>query len=502
MNGARSTYMRKGYLLTALAAAVLLAASSGTAWAQSVEFDVTTAEVLEGSAGTAGTDPPALRVTVTRSPRPTPPTPDDVGAISVATNPDAAGLTTMGVGIMQVPTPGFGEPVALDGGVIAFNPSSNQAVLVITKAEDDDWDSESITLSLRADAGTSIGPDLTLTMVENEAQPIASFNVNPVLVHEGTAERVVLFIDVPKGTSTAARPTTALTALSEAGDNLVLSVSPVGAIGLTAAACAARNSPNVVAYTDGPVTDTNGGVALHRDGLSTTLNINEMFVPLSTPGAKITDVDPLVLNACPDTKGIKDKSITLTVIGTTDSGRRGLTIRDDAGVLVGTIGTASPLVINIDSDEAVPTLSFSPTDVTIDEGESVSTRLIAEGKFGAEVGMVKLSVEGDAMVSLMHDGEMLEEMDGYVYVDLGSSNTAALTAMSHSDPDLMDGYEKFKAWKLMEGGTDGANIGDDYWFKVVVMGSTAVPALPLLGQLLLALFLMAGGARLYRRRQG
>ena len=34
MNGVRSTYMRKGYLLTALAAAVLLAASSGTAYAQ------------------------------------------------------------------------------------------------------------------------------------------------------------------------------------------------------------------------------------------------------------------------------------------------------------------------------------------------------------------------------------------------------------------------------------------------------------------------------------
>ena len=169
---------------------------------------------------------------------------------------------------------------------------------------------------------------------------------------------------------------------------------------------------------------------------------------------------------------------------------------------MGTIGTASPLVINIDSNEPVPTLSFSPTDVTIDEGESVSTRLIAEGKFGAEVGMVKLSVEGDAMVSLMHDGEMLEEMDGHVYVDLGDSNAAALTAMSHSDPDLMDGDTAFKAWKLVEGGTDGANIGEDYWFRVDVVGSTAVPALPLVGQLLLALFLMAGGARLYRRRQG
>ena len=38
MNGVRSTYMRKGYLLTALAAAVLLAASSGTALAQSIGF--------------------------------------------------------------------------------------------------------------------------------------------------------------------------------------------------------------------------------------------------------------------------------------------------------------------------------------------------------------------------------------------------------------------------------------------------------------------------------
>ena len=34
MNGARTIFRRKGYLLTALAAAVLLAASSGTAWAQ------------------------------------------------------------------------------------------------------------------------------------------------------------------------------------------------------------------------------------------------------------------------------------------------------------------------------------------------------------------------------------------------------------------------------------------------------------------------------------
>ena len=49
---------------------------------------------------------------------------------------------------------------------------------------------------------------------------------------------------------------------------------------------------------------------------------------------------------------------------------------------------------------------------------------------------------------------------------------------------------------------NGADIGDRDSVTVTVTGSTAVAALPLLGQLLLALFLMAGGARLYRRRNG
>ena len=39
MNGARSTFMRKGYWLTALAAIVLLAASPGTAQAQLTATD-------------------------------------------------------------------------------------------------------------------------------------------------------------------------------------------------------------------------------------------------------------------------------------------------------------------------------------------------------------------------------------------------------------------------------------------------------------------------------
>ena len=72
------------------------------------------------------------------------------------------------------------------------------------------------------------------------------------------------------------------------------------------------------------------------------------------------------------------------------------------------------------------------------------------------------------MVSLMQDGEMLEEMDGHVYVDLGGNSSARLEAMSYSDPDLMDGDTNFKAWKLTDDSAEGVNIGDGYWFRVDV----------------------------------
>ena len=57
MNGARSTFMRKGYWLTALAAAVL-AASPGTALAQSVGFVGTSSTMMEGASPDAKTPAP------------------------------------------------------------------------------------------------------------------------------------------------------------------------------------------------------------------------------------------------------------------------------------------------------------------------------------------------------------------------------------------------------------------------------------------------------------
>ena len=54
MNGARTTFMRRGYLLTALAAAVLLAASPGTASAQTIGFVGDSGMVSETASTEAG----------------------------------------------------------------------------------------------------------------------------------------------------------------------------------------------------------------------------------------------------------------------------------------------------------------------------------------------------------------------------------------------------------------------------------------------------------------
>ena len=116
--------------------------------------------------------------------------------------------------------------------------------------------------------------------------------------------------------------------------------------------------------------------------------------------------------------------------------------------------------------------------------------------------MATLRVEHDETdVGLYYKGgDRIEpNADGTLTVEI-EDGQVRLTAKSYSDAALNDGDMAKKTWIIMS--ADGAEVGEGYWYTVNVSGSTAVPALPLVGQLLLALFLMAGGARLYRRRQG
>ena len=71
MNVARSTFVQRGYLLTALAVAVLLAGSSGSAWAQTpTRFTLTmraSSGTLQEGASVSNSTPDRVTLTITRS---------------------------------------------------------------------------------------------------------------------------------------------------------------------------------------------------------------------------------------------------------------------------------------------------------------------------------------------------------------------------------------------------------------------------------------------------
>ena len=475
MNGVRSTYMRKGYLLTALAAAVLLAASSGTASAQSVGWNMSTGSVSEGSSDAANT-PAQLVVKILRSGTPPQGTSVDdyFGTITV----QGLGATGVDATISVSTMPGSGN--VSDQGAITW--VNNEATMVINGDTDDNWMDETVTLKLQSsEAGVTPSPGtLRISVMDTDVQPVARFSKGSISLTEDSSTNVSVRVGVE---STVADDIPAALAAITAG-NIRVMITPADAI------YDATSNP------DGPLEVMVGTAALEASAAPNnqagTYDIAAIqdIVTATTDGRRLMGGTELTITARTDMDGFTNPMVSIAFDATS--------LRTADGMIMG----GAALNIDVQSDEPAPTLSFSPTDVTIDEGGSTETVLLAEGTHGAEVRMVKLMVEGDAMVSLMHDGETLEEMDGHVYVDLGDSNAARLMAMSHSDPDLMDGDTAYKAWKLVEGGTDGAEIGAGYWFRVDVTGSTAVPALPLIGQLLLALFLMAGGARFYRRRQG
>ena len=504
MNGARSTYMRKGYLLTALAVAVLLAASSGTAWAQRVTigFDGTSGEVSEE----AYVDPNSLveplkfKVRVTGLRGGASRAGDITASLKAVTITPSAGAYISVVnarGTFIASTTEQSDTAVFTIPITNFD-NSDEVVLVVAQSMDGDtvgdpdWKGEKIELKLGVTGTASVSPDVyTLQVVDTDLAPEAKFVQSSFTLEENSSRSVQL--DVAAGRRGASIPTAAQDAAVETG---VITVRVSNHDVVTLGTCPRATDPtynrtairlDLDTATDWE--DTSASFA--STGLLRTQLAISALADGAAGAANVTaDIE---VSACGDRAGLADPQITLTIL------ERNLTEPTRAN---GPISIGSPLTITVASNESAPTLSFSPTDVTIDEGGSTNTVLLAEGMNSGEVGMVKLMVEGDAMVDLYQDGEMLEEMDGYVMVDLDGSSAARLMAMSLSDPDLMDGEMAHKAWKLMEGGTDGANIGEGYWFKVVVRGSTAVPALPLVGQLLLALFLMAGGARLYRRRQG
>ena len=141
-------------------------------------------------------------------------------------------------------------------------------------------------------------------------------------------------------------------------------------------------------------------------------------------------------------------------------------------------------------DDPLPSVSLSTAVLTIHEGMSQTVAIIAQGDLANAVMRVRVQVTGDALPSLLQDGNGLRASGSGTYtLDLGGNTSTVLTIRADGDGSLADNQTQTATLTIVDAG--GADIGDQDRLTVTVRGCTVVPALPVVGRLLLALFMMA-----------
>ena len=514
MNGVRSTYMRKGYLLTALAAAVLLAASSGTALAQSVGFVGTSATVGEGASAAANTaDPITVEIDVSgltlsgrEANRST-----AFGTLTIEHDADLAysgqdvrtaanqriwvDTTSSAVDEDELDLTALTQAAAPHGHLYGVTdelelPYDNNGVIrlvIIDPGGDGNWVDDKFTMRLVTAAAETDDPippspspaSFIVTVTDKDPQATVSFSESSLSLTEGTATAAGYEISV------------ALTA----GNPRITTDDPAGLALLTNNVQFVASPATAIVFDDdgsGCVDTRDSDVLSLTLGSAITYDTATKRFTVSDPLGVLTDEASFEVEACGDKSGFRDGAVTFSFV---ESSLRGM----PSGI--GNVAAGNSLAVTVQSNEAVPTVQFGTSSLNIDEGSTETVAILADEVTGPEVDSVMVSLAGDAVLSLWQDGEMLEAgMDGMFEVDLMGSANAILTVSADSDRALEDGMTSMGTLKIES--ANGADIGDGDTVSVTVNGSTAVPALPLLGQLLLALFLMAGGSRLYRRRQG
>ena len=196
-----------------------------------------------------------------------------------------------------------------------------------------------------------------------------------------------------------------------------------------------------------------------------------------------------MLTATEDDADFEDETVTVVASGS------------------GIDGTMQVAIAVTDNDEAPPVpnqIEAKPQD----EAYPVITAAIAAG-----AGEDEMLTYGESVELMASD--LFTVMDGYtasyrVSVEgtavTGSADGDSISVMAASAGEAkvtITGTAKMAA-SSFEASQDATNVAS-ITFPVTVEAEPEpepVPALPLFGQLLLALFLMLGGARLYRRRQG
>ena len=456
--------MRKDHLLTALTVAVLLAASAGTASAQAprIGFTPRSGSVNEGARADADSEHPLLTVTVRARGLPAGPAGQGADGQPTARQQaiDALGeitIETEGIGRREAATisPLYDTPAALDEDAVFA--ASDTFQLTVDPVQDADSHNDEFTLRLRSTESIDTGARYRGTVIDDDPLATATFSRTDIKIFEGSEAQLSVRVAAPEGESF---PTQA------GNQNIVLSVTPAAAVDVEECPTEGERGHALRIWSE---TET----------LSPGPGRGEITIDKSIANYQRGPAD-LRLTACGDMSDFRDSAVTLAF--------------EDSSLQTpaGRIANGPPAVIQILNDDPLPSVSLAPRAIAVDEGMSQTFAIAADGRLADAVMRVGVRVTGDALISLWQDGARLPARAGGSYtVDLGGNRSTVLTIRADADESLADNQTRTATVTIVDAG--GADIGEEDTLTVTVRGSTAVPALPLLAQLLLALLLMAVG---------
>ena len=201
-------FMRKAYLLTALAAVLLLAASAGTALAQSPRLGFTprSGSVNEGARADANSEHPLLTVTVRAWGLPAGPAGEGADGQPTARQQaiDALGditIETEGIGRREAATisPVYDTPAALDEDAVFA--VSDTFELTVDPVQDADSHNDEFTLRLRSTESIDTGARYRGTVIDDDPLATATFSRTDIKLVEETRARLSVRVTAPEGRS-------------------------------------------------------------------------------------------------------------------------------------------------------------------------------------------------------------------------------------------------------------------------------------------------------------
>ena len=468
---------RKWQVPTVLTAALLLATTAEFATAQSpprVSFSPSSGTVNEGATADRDSEHPLLIVNVKawNLPAGLAGEGDDGQPTARQRAIDRLGeitIETEGIGRRDAATisPVYDTPESFDEDAVFASSDSFQ--LTVTPVQDGDSLNDEFTLRLRSTESISTGRIYSGTVIDDDPLGTATFSHTDIRIFEGTTSELNVSLKAAPGRRLPTR------AVTRGNTDVVLVVSPGGGVRIDP--CPADGGASA-AFRIWSETET-----LRRGPGYGEVTIDKDLADYANGPTELR------LSACGDMTDFRDSQFAVAF--------KESSLHTSAG----RIAAGPPAVVQVRNDDPLPTVSLAPAEIAVDEGMTQSFGIAAEGALASAVMRVGVRITGDALVSLLQDGRRLRaNARGIHNVRLDANGFARLTVRADNDERLADNQTRTATVTIVD--ASGAEIGDPDTLTVTVRGSTAVPALPLVGQLLLAVLIMAVAGRLLRRRHG